>query len=267
MPTPILAISLKTNKDFRSIVSTMKIKQVFKLLTISEEKMQLCVALDLETKSQNLKLLHSLKGSKIWVKVGLRSHIRDGTNFINEIKNIDSNFKIFLDLKLYDIPNTMADAAYECAKLDIDLMTLHASSGKIAMENVMKRLKTCAKQPLVFAITALTSFCDDEFKSIYNAPLNTHAITLAKLAYESGLDGAVCSVFESRAIKQATQANFLTLTPGIRPFGEASNDQKRVANLATAKDFEVDFIVIGRPIYQSIDAVKTLQKILAEINK
>lgn len=229
--------------------------------------MQLCIALDLETKFQNLELLSLLKGAEVWVKVGLRSYIRDGSNFISEIKNINPNFKIFLDLKLYDIPNTMADAAYECAKLDIDLMTLHASSGRIAMQTVMNRLKTCSKRPLVFAITALTSFCDDEFKSVYNTSLDTHTVTLAKFAYESGLDGAVCSVFESRAIKQATQTNFLTLAPGIRPFGEANNDQKRVANLGVAKNSCLDFVVVGRPIYQSNDVVKTFEKIIEEIKK
>lgn len=245
----------------------LKIKTSLIVCYISEENMQLCIALDLETKFQNLELLSLLKGSKIWVKVGLRSYIRDGANFISEIKDIDLNFKIFLDLKLYDIPNTMADAAYECAKLNIDLMTLHASSGMIAMQTVMNRLKTCSKRPLVFAVTALTSFCDNEFKSVYNASLDTHAITLAKLAYESGLDGAVCSVFESQAVKKATQTNFLTLAPGIRPFGEANNDQKRVANLKVAKDSCVDFVVIGRPIYQSHDVVKTFEKIIEEIKK
>ncbi|PAF41463.1 orotidine-5'-phosphate decarboxylase [Helicobacter sp. 11S03491-1] len=224
--------------------------------------MRLCIALDLEEKSQNLKLLDLLKGLDIWVKVGLRSYIRDGANFIEEIRKIDPNFKIFLDLKLYDIPNTMADAAFECAKIGVDMITLHASSGKIAMQNVMERLKKYSHPPLVFAITALTSFDEQDFRNIYNAPLSQHAIMLAKLAFASGLDGAVCSVHESMLIKQATQSSFFTLTPGIRPFCENNDDQKRVSDILGAKKALSDFIVIGRPIYKNPDPLGTVQKIL-----
>ncbi|PAF47921.1 orotidine 5'-phosphate decarboxylase [Helicobacter sp. 12S02232-10] len=227
--------------------------------------MQLCVALDLEEKTKNLTLLRILRGLDIWVKVGLRAYIRDGAGFIEEIKKIDMNFKIFLDLKLYDIPNTMADAALECAKTGIDMITLHTSSGKIGMQSVMERLQNSSKRPLVFGVTALTSFDSQDFQTIYNTSLEKHAPLLAKIAYESGIDGAVCSVYESLAIKQATSPNFLTLTPGIRPFNESTNDQKRVADLAQAKNALSDFIVIGRPIYQSEDPLKTVQKILQTI--
>lgn len=227
--------------------------------------MQLCVALDLEEKTQNLKLLHSLKGFPIWVKVGLRSYIRDGREFIDEIKQIDLGFKIFLDLKLYDIPNTMADAALECAKVGVDMITLHASSGKTAMTSVMHTLDKIPHRPLVFAVTALTSFDTEEFKTIYNTPLQTHAVSLAKLAFESQLDGIVCSVFESKSIKEATRLDFLTLTPGIRPFAESNDDQKRVADIDGAKDGLSDFIVIGRPIYKATDPKKVVQNILEKM--
>ncbi|MDO7253145.1 orotidine-5'-phosphate decarboxylase [Helicobacter cappadocius] len=227
--------------------------------------MQLCVALDLEEKSQNIDLLKSLKGFPIWVKVGLRSYIRDGRDFIEEIKKIDLGFKIFLDLKLYDIPNTMADAALECAKLNIDMMTLHASSGKNAMMAVMERLGATSKPPLVFAVSALTSFDSQEFQSIYNAPLNDHIQTLAKMAFECNLDGAVCSVHESKYIKKATDPSFLTLTPGIRPFSENNDDQKRVADIDGAKEALSDFIVIGRPIYKATNPKEVVERILEKI--
>ncbi|PAF42460.1 orotidine-5'-phosphate decarboxylase [Helicobacter sp. 11S02596-1] len=227
--------------------------------------MQLCIALDLEEKSKNLALLATLKGLDIWVKVGLRSYIRDGVSFIKEIKTIDTNFKIFLDLKLYDIPNTMADAAFECAKIGIDMLTLHTSSGKVAMQSVMERLSACPKRPLVFGVSALTSFDSEGFEAIYNAPLEKHATFLATLGYQSGIDGAVCSVYESQAIKQATHPGFLTLTPAIRPFNEDKNDQKRTADLTQAKNALADFIVIGRPIYQSKDPLSVVKKILHTI--
>lgn len=227
--------------------------------------MQLCIALDLEEKSQNLKLLHSLKGFPIWVKVGLRSYIRDGRDFINEIKQIDFGFKIFLDLKLYDIPNTMADAAFECSKIGVDMITLHTSSGKIAMKSVMQTLDKISKRPLVFGVTALTSFDTEEFRTIYNNSLDTHAISLARLAFESKLDGVVCSAYESKSIKEATSLDFLTLTPGIRPFSENSDDQKRVADIDGAKEGLSDFIVIGRPIYKANDPKKVVENILEKM--
>ncbi|PAF52840.1 orotidine-5'-phosphate decarboxylase [Helicobacter sp. 13S00477-4] len=229
--------------------------------------MQLCIALDFEEKSKNISLLRELKGLNIWIKVGLQAYIRDGASFIEEIKKIDSHFKIFLDLKLYDIPNTMANAALECAKIGVDMITLHTSSAAEAMEKVMQNLSKNLKRPLVMGVTALTSFDEESFKSIYNSSLQPHTINLAKIAYQSGLDGVVCSVHESLLIKQATNFNFLTLTPGIRPFNETKDDQKRVADLKEAKNALSDFIVIGRPIYQSNDPLKITQKILTNLGK
>lgn len=224
--------------------------------------MKLCIALDLEKKSQNLSLLKSIKHLDIWVKVGLRSFIRDGYGLIEDIRNINENFKIFLDLKLYDIPNTMIDSTLECAKIGVNMITIHTSSGERAMRGIMESLKSLPKPPLIMGVTALTSFDNEEFENIYNSPIKNHAINLAKIAFKSGIDGVVCSVYESLDIKEATLHSFLTLTPGIRPFGENNNDQKRVADIQMAKESLSDFIVIGRPIYQSSDPTATTEKIL-----
>ncbi len=223
--------------------------------------MELCVALDLPSKDANLKLANSIKSYDIWLKVGLRSYIRDGVDFLKKLKHINPNFKIFLDLKLYDIPNTMADAAEEIAKLDIDMFNIHASAGKEAMKAVMERLQKFDQRPLVLAVTVLTSFNEEQFQAIYNDTIEHKALQFAQEAFQSGLDGVVCSVFESRSIKNATSDRFLTLTPGIRPFGESSDDQKRVADLATAKKNGVDFIVVGRPIYRASDPAKVVEEI------
>ncbi|MDD2449435.1 MAG: orotidine-5'-phosphate decarboxylase, partial [Sulfurimonas sp.] len=102
--------------------------------------MQLCVALDLPTKKENLELVKKIKEYDVWLKVGLRTYIRDGEDFLKEIKRINPNFKIFLDLKLYDIPNTMADAAESIMSLGVDMFNVHASAGVRAMSEVMKRL-------------------------------------------------------------------------------------------------------------------------------
>jgi len=227
--------------------------------------MKLCIALDNPSKEDNLNLANSLKeyASNIWLKVGFRSFIRDGNKFIEDLKKL--NYNIFLDLKLYDIPNTMADAAEEIAKLDIDMFNVHASSGKRAMQEVMNRLSKLSKRPLVLAVTALTSFSEEEFKEIYNDNLEKKATQFAKFAYQAGLDGVVCSVFESMAIKNATFKDFITLTPGIRPFKEKAQDQKRVADIKDAKENLVDFIVVGRPIYKAKNPKEVVEKILKEI--
>ena len=222
--------------------------------------MQLCVALDLPSKEANLKLASELQGYDLWMKVGLRSYIRDGKEFVKALQ--DMGFRIFLDLKLYDIPNTMADAAEEIAKMGVEMFNVHASAGKEAMKAVMERIEGFEKRPLVLAVTVLTSFDEESFQAIYGAPIEQKASQFAKDAFESGLDGVVCSVYESRKIKELTSKDFLTLTPGIRPFGEASDDQKRVANLATAKEEMVDFIVVGRPIYKAADPKAVVEKIL-----
>lgn len=227
--------------------------------------MQLCVALDLPSSCENLKLAKELKDYDIWVKVGFRAYIRDGKPFINELKEINQNFKIFLDLKLYDIPNTMADAAEEIAKLGVDMFNIHASAGEVAMRTVMERLSTYENPPLVLAVTALTSFDDENFSTIYEKSINEKAEQFAKMSYENGLDGVVCSTFESRAIKNVTSNAFLTLCPGIRPFGEDAGDQQRVATIEVAKDAGVNFPVIGRPIYRDENPLQKVKDILEVI--
>ncbi len=227
--------------------------------------MKLCVALDLPTNEENLKLAKKLKEFDVWLKVGLRSYIRDGKSLIKELKEINPNCKIFLDLKLYDIPNTMADAASEIAQLGIDMFNVHISSGEIALKSVMQRIANTKDRPLVLGVSVLTSFNNKDFKTIYGASIEKRSLEFAKVANRSKIDGVVCSAYESRDIKEITKDNFITLSPGIRPFGEDSNDQKRVANLEIAQENLVDFIVVGRPIYLSDDPVGVVEKILQRI--
>jgi len=227
--------------------------------------MQLCVALDLPTAKENLDLVEKIKNYDVWLKVGLRTYIRDGEGFLKSLKKINPNFKIFLDLKLYDIPNTMADAAESIMTLGVDMFNVHASAGKRAMGEVMNRLQKYDKRPIVLAVTALTSFSEDEFKNVYEKEISAKADQFAKDAMDSGLDGVVCSAYESRSIKNITDSSFMTLTPGIRPFGEDAGDQKRVADITFAKEQMVDFIVVGRPIYKAENPDKIVEKILQKI--
>ena len=228
--------------------------------------MQLTIALDLPDQKANLALAEKLAGFDIWLKVGFRSYIRDGKAFLNELKRINPEFRIFLDLKLYDIPNTMADAAEEIAALGVDMFNIHASAGPEAMQAVMQRLEGMNTRPLVLAVTALTSFDDATFRRIYGASIDEKAAEFAKMSYTHGLDGVVCSVFESAAIKAQTNENFLTLCPGIRPFGEDAGDQKRVADIAAALREKVDFPVVGRPVYKADDPAAKTAAILEAMN-
>jgi orotidine-5'-phosphate decarboxylase len=227
--------------------------------------MELCVALDLPSIEENLELVEKIKAYPVWLKVGLRSYIRDGKPFIDAIKAINPEFKIFLDLKLYDIPNTMADAAESIMGLGVDMFNVHASAGKKAMQTVMERLAPYKERPLVLAVTALTSFDEAGFEAVYGAPIAEKADDFAKDAYESGLDGVVCSAFESASIKGITSGGFVTLTPGIRPFGEDAGDQQRVATVEVAQEEKVDFIVVGRPIYKAEDPSAVVEKILTRL--
>lgn len=224
--------------------------------------MELCVALDLPSMEENLQLVEKIKAYDVWLKVGFRSYIRDGRTFLDAIKAINPEFKIFLDLKLYDIPNTMADAAESIMSLGVDMFNVHASAGKKAMTTVMERLQAYERRPIVLAVTALTSFDEKGFEAVYGESIATKADQFAKDTYESGMDGVVCSAFESASIKSVTSERFLTLTPGIRPFGEDAGDQQRVATIEVAQSQKVDFIVVGRPIYKADDPAAVVAKIL-----
>ncbi|MDX4064090.1 orotidine-5'-phosphate decarboxylase [Aliarcobacter skirrowii] len=228
--------------------------------------MKLCLSLDLESKEENLALVEKLKNFDMWLKVGFRTYLRDGKKFLEDIKAINPDFKIFLDLKLYDIPNTMADAAFDISKFGlVDMFNVHASAGFEAMQTVMNRIKDIPNRPLVLAVTALTSFDNESFKKIYGEDIDKKAREFAKNSFEAGLDGVVCSAFESLDIKNNTSKDFITLCPGIRPFGEDSGDQKRVADIKFSKDNLVDFIVVGRPIYKSENPELVVKKILENI--
>lgn len=256
--------------------------------------MNLVIALDLETLEQNLSLIKSLnsisnlkgdfgfdfavsktpKKSKIWLKVGLRAFVRDGISGIEAIKKV-CDLPIFLDLKIYDIPNTMADAINECAKIGIDMLTIHASAGKRAMQEIMARLdKLDSTKPLIMAVSALTSFSEVEFSEVYHTSIAQAVREFGDSCAKSRIDGMVCSVQECALIKQS-HPQLLTLTPAIRPQisqnepnknnPNKKDDQRRVASLQEAHSAGADFIVIGRPIYQSHSPQKTLQDILLQM--
>lgn len=236
---------------------------------------KLCIALDMESKNDNLNLCREIANndiSNIYLKVGLRSFIRDGLGFIYELKKL--GFRIFLDLKLYDIPNTMLDSINEFIKLDVDMITIHTSAGRSALKSIGDLIRQDKNSPLVFAVSALTSFNDSDFNEIYNDNINNAVLKFAKLSKDCGISGVVCSPLESKMIKSC--CDVLTLTPGIRPLAsdfnsldstnlclyDSKDDQNRSASIKMALENKSDFLVIGRPIYKNTNPSLLVRKIL-----
>ena len=232
--------------------------------------MKLCVALDMNSKNECLDFAKSVAGLDIWLKIGMRAFYRDGGNFLKELKNI-GNFKLFVDLKLYDIPNTMCDAACELAQMGVDMINIHASAGSLAMSAVSTKLKSefGAKRPLILAVSALTSFDEKGFFEIYNENIENFVKKMSLESKKSGIDGMVCSAYESKMIKELCGDDFITLCPGIRPVigGHFTdkNDQARVAGTSFAKEQKADFIVVGRPIYQANNPKMAVKEILEQL--
>ena len=212
------------------------------------EKMRLCVALDLPTRKENLALVQNLAhlADKIWLKVGLRSYLRDGAIFLQELKKI-GDFRIFLDLKIYDIPNTTADAVEVCAGLGVDMINLHASAGKEAMLAVTNRLAKLKTRPLIIGVSVLTSFDERGWGEIYGRDVAKSAVDMSVMAHECGLDGMVCSAHESLMIKRAVCANLtdfdtnLARRKAIKHSAQGEFEPKISADFKNLPNLDADF--------------------------
>ena len=223
------------------------------------------VALDFSKKEDVMNFLDKFD-KPIYVKVGMELTYAFGFEMIREIK--ERGHKIFLDLKLHDIPNTVKNGMKNLAKLDVDVVNLHVAGGSAMMKAAMEGLNEGAvngKRPLCIAVTQLTSTSQEAMNEELLIPgdVKDVVISYAKLAKESGLDGVVCSVHEARAIHEACGADFLTVSPGIRLSSDSKDDQKRVATPQFAKEEGCDYIVVGRSITKSEDPYKTYNEIEA----
>ncbi len=183
-----------------------------------------------------------------------------------------SGVPIFLDLKLHDIPNTVAKAIHALMPLKPSIMTIHTGGGPAMMRAAAEAATKAAydmgcARPILVGVTILTSLDEDDLQAIgLSTPLKSQVVRMAKLAQKSGLDGVVCSPLEITAIREACGPDFELVVPGIRPTGSAVGDQKRVMTPAEAISKGADYIVIGRPITQSDDPKKAAQDIAADIN-
>lgn len=232
-------------------------------------KNKVIVALDFETAKEAKRAILELRDSVGAFKVGLQLFTSEGPAFIRELTKQD--IKIFLDLKFHDIPNTVAKAAVEAARLGVWLFNVHAIGGSEMMRRTMDEVREVCdreilRRPKVIGVTVLTSSDKKTLHEvgIWNEPEN-QTLKMAKLALESGLDGVVASPIDSPAIRKETGKDFMIVTPGVRPATAAPNDQKRFMTPKQAIDAGADYLVVGRPITHAQDMVEAAHKIIAEI--
>ncbi|MBA2403621.1 MAG: orotidine-5'-phosphate decarboxylase [Bdellovibrionales bacterium] len=223
---------------------------------------KIIVALDTQDPEKLNQLLKALSGEKIWVKIGMEVFYSLGPDVV--LKARDQGFKIFLDLKLHDIPNTVAQSLKALSRLPIDMINVHAAGGKEMMQKSFEAIGNLPKRPLLIAVTQLTSTTEAQMHQDQRitGSIEASVLNYAKIAQESHFDGVVSSPLEVTAIKNLLGKNFLTVTPGIRPMGNDLNDQKRVTTPAEALALGTDYMVIGRPITQAANPKQALLEIL-----
>lgn len=218
------------------------------------------IALDFENKERTLDFLKKFKNEKLFVKVGMELFYSEGPSIIKEIK--DLGHKIFLDLKLHDIPNTVKGGMKSLAKLGVDMVNVHAAGGIKMMQAAYDAFEGVENKPKIIAVTQLTSTSKEAMNNEQGIPGDVidSVLRYAKCAKEAHLDGVVCSPLEVRAIKDSLGDDFLTVTPGIRP-QTVKDDQVRVTTPHDARELGTNYIVVGRPITKAEDPYKAYLEI------
>ena len=223
------------------------------------------VALDFDSKEKTLAFLDRFTEEKPFVKIGMELFYAEGPSIVREIRA--RGHKIFLDLKLHDIPNTVKKAMAALSALDVDIVNVHAAGTGAMMSAALAGLtRPDGTRPLLIAVTQLTSTDQDmRDKELWiEKPMEEVVLHYAEIASIVGLDGVVCSPLEAGGIHERCGKNFLTVTPGVRFAGGDAGDQKRVTTPAKAKELGSDYIVVGRPITQAEDPVAAYRRCVAE---
>ncbi len=223
------------------------------------------IACDFSSKQEVIDFLSQFKEEKPFVKIGMELFYAAGPDIVREIKTM--GHKIFLDLKLHDIPNTVMKAMRVLSELDVDMCNLHAAGTSAMMEAALKGLtREDGTRPILIAVTQLTSTSEERMKEdlLINEPLDKVVMHYALNAKKSGLDGVVCSPLEAGKVHDVCGNNFVTVTPGVRFADGDIGDQVRVTTPAKAKELGSDYIVVGRPITQASDPVAAYKRCVAE---
>ena len=223
------------------------------------------VACDFSSKEQVFAFLDKFTGRKPFVKIGMELYYAEGPEIVRQIKA--RGHKIFLDLKLHDIPNTVKKAMAVLSGLDVDMCNVHAAGTSAMMQAALEGLtRPDGSRPLLIAVTQLTSTDEDSMKRelLIDRPLDQVVMSYAGTAKEAGLDGVVCSPLEAGKVHQTCGDGFVTVTPGVRFADGDVGDQKRVTTPEKAKELGSDYIVVGRPITAAADPVAAYERCVKE---
>ena len=223
------------------------------------------IACDFASAEETFKFLDKFEGKKPFVKIGMELYYAEGPSIVREIKK--RGHKIFLDLKLHDIPNTVKKSMAVLSRLDVDMTNLHAGGTVPMMKAAIEGLtKPDGTRPILIAVTQLTSTDEETMKRdlLINAPIADVVMHYAKNAKEAGLDGVVCSPLEAGKVHGVCGKGFVTVTPGVRFADGDKGDQKRVMTPAEAKRIGSDYIVVGRPITAAEDPVSAYERCVNE---
>ena len=223
------------------------------------------VACDFASAEQTFAFLDKFTGRKPFVKIGMELYYAEGPAIVKEIKK--RGHKIFLDLKLHDIPNTVKKAMAVLCNLDVDITNLHAAGATAMMQGALEGLtREDGTRPLLIAVTQLTSTDQETMERdiLIREPIDQVVMHYAKTAKNAGLDGIVCSPLEASKVHDTCGKDFLTITPGVRFADGDVGDQKRVMTPAQAKEIGSDYIVVGRPITAAADPVAAYERCVAE---
>lgn len=225
---------------------------------------KILVALDYDNQQQALELVNKLKPELCGLKVGKEMFTLFGPEFVKTL--VDRGFKVFLDLKFHDIPNTVAKACKAAAELGVWMVNVHASGGSKMMHAAREAVEAYENRPLLIAVTLLTSMDEVAYSEIgFKRDLPDQVEHFAGIAKSAGLDGVVCSAWEAKRLKEKLGNDFKLVTPGIRPPGTDIGDQSRIMTPEQAVAAGSDFLVIGRPITKASDPLKALYDISESI--
>lgn len=222
------------------------------------------IACDFPGRAETLAFLDNFKDEKPFLKIGMELFYAEGPEIVREIKA--RGHKIFLDLKLHDIPNTVESAMAVLAGLDIDMTNVHASGAVPMMEAALRGFSRGGRAPILIAVTQLTSTSEDRMRKdlLIGHTMEETVIHYAKNALAAGLTGVVCSPLEAPKVHAHCGAGFLTVTPGIRFADSETGDQARIATPALAKELGSDYIVVGRPVTRAADPVAAYRKCVSD---
>ena len=223
------------------------------------------IACDFDSAEKTFAFLDKFTGRKPFVKIGMELYYAEGPSIVKEIKA--KGHKIFLDLKLHDIPNTVKKSMAVLSRLDVDMTNLHAAGTKRMMEAAIEGLtREDGSRPMLIAVTQLTSTDQESMENdlLIKEPIDKVVMHYAHNAMEAGLDGVVCSPLEAGKVHDTCGKSFVTVTPGVRFADGDIGDQKRVMTPAEAKKIGSDYIVVGRPITAAADPVAAYERCVAE---